>query len=193
MLHYFPVLSKWKANLQTHICYIVRSDELPRHFLASLCVPNSPLSLPVVKLRLLFSLVLWTSARNPSRSFRQHGSKVDLCSQWRSPQHRRLHGKTLVKYYCGWSRRPWPLLCYHLNRRPALESKWTFMPKSEEIHPNWCGHIPGDWMNSVNLTSDLWPAVITVQLILAPRWEFLPPASAFHHLHIFIFHMGLVE
>lgn len=183
MLHYFPVLSKWKANLQTHICYIVRSDELPRHFLASLCVPNSPLPLPVVKLCLLFS-VLWTSARNPSRSFRQHGSKVDLCSQWRSPQHRRLHGKTLVKYYCGWSRRPWPLLSYHLNRRPALESKWAFMPKSEEIHPNWCGHIPGDWMNSVNLTSDLWPAVITAQLILAPRWEFLPPASAFHHLHI---------
>lgn len=155
MLHYFPVLSKWKANLQTHICYIVRSDELPRHFLASLCVLNSPLPLPVVKLCLLFSLVLWTSARNPSRSFRQHGSKVDLCSQWRSPQHRRPHGKTLVKYYCGWSRRPWPLLSYHLNRRPALESKWTFMPKSEEIHPNWCGHIPGDWMNSVNLTSDL--------------------------------------
>lgn len=166
MLHYFPLWSKWKANLQTHICYIMRSDELLRHFLASLCVLNSPLPLTVVKLRLMFSQVLWTSARNPSRSFRQHRS------QWRSPQHQRICSKTAVKQYWLVS----STVTFASLSSKSLLCSWIQMDiyaRSEEIHPNWCGHIPGDWMNSVNLSSDLWPAIITVQLMLAVRWKFL--------------------
>lgn len=126
---------------------------------------------------------------NLSRSFRQHRSQC-----WSSPQHRCLCCETVAKHYWGWFGRPWPLLRYHLNRRSVPESNWTFMPKSEDIHPNWCRHISGDWMNSVKLSSDLWPAIITVQLMLAARWEFLPPASStFVHLQIFNFNMSLVE
>lgn len=105
-------------------------------------------------------------------AFSNIAASADHRSQRRSPQHRRLFSETVVKPYCNWFPRPWPLPRYHLNRRPVPESKWTFMPKSEEIHPSWCGHISRDWMNSVNLSSDLWPAIITVQLMLAARWEF---------------------
>lgn len=96
-----------------------------------------------------------TSARNASRRSRQRRSRLYLCSEWKSPRLCRLRGETAARLYSGWSGRLWPLLCYHLNRRSALESKWTFMPKREEIHPKWCGRTPGGLDESGK--ADLWP------------------------------------
>lgn len=124
-----------------------------------------------------------TSARNASRRSRQRRSRLYLCSEWKSPRLCRLRGETAARRCSGWSGRLWPLLCYHLNRRSALESKWTFMPKREEIHPKWCGRTPGGLDKRGK--ADLWPAVITAQLIPAPRCvcglslcgSCIPPAS----------------
>lgn len=88
--------------------------------------------------------------------------------------------------YCGWSRRLWPLLGYHLNRRSALESKWTFMPESEEIHWNWCRHIPGiGWTQQTwPLTSDLLSLQSSSSLLWGGSFSLLPgPSSRLQFLH----------